>query len=232
MMKNIPCVLVVIMLGLSGGVVFAQQGIGSDMHNAAAGQIEHNAVDSHGGDHEAHGEVHGEAHAEERPGLLSPDIGGAVWQVVLFLFLLIILGKFVWPKIIDGLQMREEKIRQDINSAEQANAKAQETLAEYEQKLSQTHMEAKKMLDQARDDAGQLRDKLMTEAEGDVSDLRKRATDEIKMAQQQAIGDLYAHAAELATVVAGKILTRQIDDNDTQRLVDESIKILNDNKAG
>src|SRR5689334_18680374 len=77
----------------------------------------------------------GAEHAQ--PPLLSADPGAAIWTLILFCLLLVILGKFVWPTILSGLQAREGKIRGDIQSAEAANAKAQQTLAEYQKQLAE-----------------------------------------------------------------------------------------------
>jgi F-type H+-transporting ATPase subunit b len=165
-----------------------------------------------------------EAAAEaDKPSLLLPDPGAAIWSMVLFGLLLLVLGKFVWPPILKGLQAREEKIRGDITDAQTANAKAQQTLAEYELKVAEAHADVRKMLEQARADADAARAKLIADAETEAAHQRQRATDEIRLAKQQAVQDMYAHAAELATAVAGKMLARQIDDTDVQRLIDQSL---------
>jgi len=168
---------------------------------------------------------HGDdAHGESGGGLLDVNKLGAVWNLILFLGLLIVLGKFVWPSILKGLQDREKKIREDLTGAEDANAQAQQTLADYEQKLADAHAEARKLLDQARNEGEQLRRKLQADAEAEIASLRDRASNEIGQAKTEAVQELYAHAGQLAVAVAEKILQRQIDDADTQKLFDESLK--------
>ncbi|MBI1369691.1 MAG: F0F1 ATP synthase subunit B [Planctomycetes bacterium] len=166
------------------------------------------------------------AHEGAGGGLLNPDLGTAVWTLVLFIVLLAVLGKFVWPNIVSGLDAREHKIREDIHSAEKANQQAQKTLAEYKQSLADAHAEARKMIDQARVDADAVRAKLVADAEAEAAKLRERSRQEIMQAKQQAVSDLYAQAGEIAVAVAGKILHRQINASDTQSLVDESLSEL------
>ena len=160
---------------------------------------------------------------EHAPGLLSPDWGAAFWTIVLFIVLVIVLGKFVWPKILQGLRTREDKIREDLTKAEQANEQAKQTLADYQQKLGQAHADARKLLDQTRSDAEQTRSKLLAEATAESASLRQRAADEIELAKQQALQEIYAQTAALATEVAGQILQRQVDEADAQRLVEQSL---------
>ncbi|MDH3582819.1 MAG: F0F1 ATP synthase subunit B [Phycisphaerae bacterium] len=158
--------------------------------------------------------------------ILQPQLGTAVWTFVLFIVLLLFLRKFVWPQIISGLDAREGKIRSDIEAAALANEKAQQTLAEYEKKLADTHAETRGLMEQARGDAESLRQRLMADAEEDVTRLRQRATQEIEQAKQNAVQELYARSAELATAVASKVLQRQINEADAQGLVEESLSEL------
>ena len=59
------------------------------------------------------------AHAEDHstPSLLSFDFGSAVCNLAIFLGVLGILSKFVWPVILDGLKAREDKIFDEIGRA-------------------------------------------------------------------------------------------------------------------
>jgi F-type H+-transporting ATPase subunit b len=174
---------------------------------------------------------HAAAEGDQGSKLLLPDHGTAFWTLVLFVFLLIVLGKFVWPVIVQGLDERERKIRQDIEGAEAANHKAQQTLADYERKLAEAHAEARKLVEQARGDAEKVRQRLASETETEIARMRDRAKDEIRQARLQAVQELRAEASDLAVAVAEKILQRQITDADTQAMVDRSLRELDELKV-
>src|SRR5690606_13117586 len=73
------------------------------------------------------------------PSLIGPISAGAIpalTTLVVFVLLLIVLGKYAWGPIASGLKAREDKIRKDIADAEAARAKAEATLREYEQRLA------------------------------------------------------------------------------------------------
>ncbi len=158
---------------------------------------------------------------------LMPDWASALFNLLMFLALVFVLGKFVWPKILEGLQARERKIEDDLNTAERNRRAAAKLKEDFERKIAEAHAESRKLLDQTRADADQLRAKLKQDTEAEMASLRQRASEEINLAKQQALSDLHAHAADLATMVAGKVIGRQIQDDDTQRLVDESLEELN-----
>jgi F0F1-type ATP synthase membrane subunit b/b' len=53
--------------------------------------------------------------------------------------------------------------------------------------------------------------------------MREKALAEIEAAKKQALGEIYTESVNLASVMAGKILQRQVTVDDQQRLMDESI---------
>lgn len=173
----------------------------------------------------------GEGDGDPGSKLLTPDVKSALFNLAMFICLLAVLGKFVWPVILKGLQDREQKIAGDLTAAEQARADADKLKAEFDAKLADAQAESRKMLDDARADAEQLRAKLKADTEAEMANLRQRAADDIDRAKQAALQEIYATSAELATAVASKILQRQVDDSDTQRLVEQSLAELQ-NKAG
>lgn len=146
--------------------------------------------------------------------------------IISFGILMVLLKKFAWGPMLAGLQAREDKIRTDLHSAEEAAKAAAATLEQYKKQLADAHAEARKLNDQARVDSEALRNRLVNETNVQIDILRKRATEEIEMAKQKALTEIYAQAAELATSVAGKILQRQVNDSDTQSLVQQSLSEL------
>lgn len=162
---------------------------------------------------------------------------GSLYQsaaaIIAFAIVFFLLKKKAWGPIISGLQDRENKIREDLASAEKARDEATAKTEELDAKLAEAHAEVRSIIDQARADAESLRSKRVGEIESEIQQLRERATGEIESAKQQAVQDLYAKSATLAVAVAEKILNRQIDASDTQTLVDQSLAELDKlNDAG
>ena len=46
--------------------------------------------------------------------LLTPGLGLIFWQAVIFLILVVLLGKFAWRPILDSLRIREESIEEAL----------------------------------------------------------------------------------------------------------------------
>ncbi len=150
----------------------------------------------------------------------------AVTTLVVFLLAFGFLYVKVWPKILSGLDDRQNKIRQEIANAEQAREKANAALAEYEKELASARQEANQLIAKARDDAKAVATELRDRNEAELAEMKQRATRDLDTAKRAAITELHAEAATLAADIAGRILKREISATDQQHLVDESLSEL------
>ena len=164
----------------------------------------------------------GAEHAE----LMTLNWLPAVTALVVFLAAFGFLYVKVWPKIIQGLDDRQGKIRQEIANAEKAREQANAALAEYESELANARQEANDMIARAKADAKAVAQELRDRNEVQLTEMKQRATRDLDAAKRAAITELHAEAATLAADIAGRILKREISAEDQKRLVDESLEEL------
>jgi F-type H+-transporting ATPase subunit b len=184
------------------------------------------AADSHD---EAHASEDGHGHDDkkaEKKGPLSLVYGEAIWNLLVFLIVLAILAKFVFPVIRDGLKAREAKLEGDLSAAEKAKADAEASVAEYQAKIAEAQKEAQAVIDEAKKSAEQVAMKVKADAESEIVKMKERATAEIESAKDAALGEVYAQTAELSTQIASRILKREINADDQQQLVSDSLAEL------
>ncbi|MHC4083058.1 MAG: F0F1 ATP synthase subunit B [Planctomycetota bacterium] len=174
----------------------------------------------------AEGAATGAEHALEQPDIIALNWLPAVTTIVVFLIAFGVLYVKVWPMITKGLDDRQNKIRHEIESAEEARAQAKEALAEYERELAGAHREAGEMIAKAKADAKAAGAELRTRNEAELAEMKQRATQDLQAAKRAAIIELHAEAVTLAADIAAKILKREISAEDQQRLVDESLEEL------
>jgi len=160
------------------------------------------------------------------PNPFAGTIYQSIAAAVVFLALLFILKSKAWGPILKGLQDRENKIKGDLEHAEQSAKAATAKLAEYEAKLAAAQAEALKIIDQGRLDAQRVAAQVRDQAQAEITAAKTRAESDIRAAKEQALSEIYTTTATLATDVAGKILRRQINPQDQQQLVQESLAEL------
>lgn len=146
--------------------------------------------------------------------------------LIVFVVVLVVLSWKVWPQISQGLDDRNNKIRDEIAAAEAARAEASAAMEAYQAELSNAREEASRMIQTARAEAKAAADALRDRNETELGEMKQRATQEIAQAKESAISELHAEAAALATAVASRILKREVTADDQQRLVEESLREL------
>lgn len=197
------------------------------------------AADAHGETHaaaaqpaaSAHGGGGSDGHGTQSPDLL-PDTSkaatwfSALWVVIIFLVLLVVLYPTAWKNVLDGLKKREERIRNDIAEAEATRAKAEATLREYNAQLATAEDRVRQILADATTQAQTIGAQIRTQAEREAQEAKERAMRDIEGARKQAMAQIYDQAANLATMVAEKILRRNLNADDQRDLVNGSLDQL------
>ncbi len=173
----------------------------------------------------AHGAADGD-HAAASSGPMSFELLQYFATIVTFLIVLAILAKVVWPKILGALDDREQKIRAEIQAAEDARKQAAAALERYEKSLAEAKAEAQQIIDKTKAEQSTFAAELRAKADSELTLLRERAARDIEAARKQAVSEIYAEAATLATDLASKVLQREVNAADQRRMIDESIGAL------
>jgi len=160
---------------------------------------------------------------------IKQGVVSAAATLVVFSIVLAVLGTLVWPKILGGLRDRENKIREEIDSAEMARQQAKDALEQYQRSLADARAEAAKMLESTRAQQAQLATDLRAKADQELGLMRERAMKDIENAKRAAVSELYAHSGQIASAMASKILRRNVSNEDTQRLIEDSLQQLQAN---
>jgi F-type H+-transporting ATPase subunit b len=172
---------------------------------------------------------HGSSEHADTPPLLQFDIGSAVCNIAIFLGVLAILSKFVWPVILNGLKAREDKIHQDLEQAEQANHEAKELLTQYQTKLDDAAKQVQGMLADARKDSEAAGQKIIEQAKSEAERQRDRAVADIETAKKVALSDLAGKTSDMAIQVAKQIVGRELKAEDHAELIRSSLDRLPSN---
>ncbi|MCH8251152.1 MAG: F0F1 ATP synthase subunit B [Planctomycetes bacterium] len=173
--------------------------------------------------------VQSQALAQAEHGSANPvqvDPWQAGFAIAVFVLLLIILSSFAFKPILGALQKREDFIRDSLEQAKKDRESAEQRLKDYEQKLNEARAEATAIVDEGRRDAEVVRKKIADEAEKDATAMVERAKREIGIATETAVKEVFAMSARLATDAASRIIRKELNPADHERLVAESIEEL------
>ena len=166
---------------------------------------------------------HGGAEPKKDVNLLAPDLTMLILTWVTFFALLVILKKFAWKPIVDGLQKREDYIRKSLEEAD--NIKAQ--LAQSEEIKAKILDEAKTQASQIIQDSRQTAAAVATEIEGNAkrhaNDIVASAKAQIEGERQRVTGQLKRDAVDTAIKLAEKVLEENLAAEKNRRLIEKAV---------
>ena len=159
----------------------------------------------------------------EAPSLFAGDLGNSFWTLLIFVVVLVVLGKFAWGPILNTLQTRENFIREALEKAKREREEAEGRLREYEERLAGARAEASAIVEEGRRDAEVVKRRIEEEAKRQADLTIERAKREIQIATDTATKELYQLSARLATEMAARVIGRELTMQDHERLIGEGI---------
>ena len=166
------------------------------------------------------------AAANEQKSIFEPQFDLGLWTIIVFIVLLLVLKRYAWGPMLEGLRTREEAIRGAVEEAKVARAETERHRVEFERRLAEAHAEIPKLMEAARRDAQKLADDMRARATADIQTERQRAHREIATAKDQALKELTDHVSQLATLVSAKAIRRSLSAEDHRRLLDDALDEL------
>src|SRR5262247_3955755 len=122
--------------------------------------------------------------AQEHEVSLSPfagNVGNAVWTLLIFVIVVLLLGKFAWGPVLSLLQQREEFIHKSLSDAKRDRDEAEARLKEYGTKLQSAQREAVAVVEEARRDSERLREELRERARAEADTIIKNAERQVQL---------------------------------------------------
>jgi len=173
----------------------------------------------------AHGGAgHGDpGETKEERQLIVPHGAEILVAIVTFVLLLIILTKFGWKPILNGLQQREATIQKALDDAQKANADALALLEQYQGRMDEAKNEAQAIADQARKEAEHARQRIELDANERAQETLKRSLREIEQAKESALDEILTEVGNIATEAASRIVRRDLTSDDNAKIVDDVV---------
>jgi F-type H+-transporting ATPase subunit b len=158
--------------------------------------------------------------------MLSINPGLMIWTFIIFLLLLLILGKVAWKPLLASLKTRENAIADSLSRAEQARADAERLIAENKQERAKAEEEIQKALKEGRAFAEQMRRDLVEKAKEEAQRMLAQARAEIERDTQHALRQLRTEVSDLAIMATSKLLDENMNEERHRKVVDKMIAEL------
>lgn len=126
------------------------------------------------------------------------------------------------------LAARQERIANDLQEAHTAKEQAEQMKLVYEDKLQNADAEAEEILRDARKRGMENQAQIVEEAKAEAARVRDRAKKEIELEKKHAIDDVKNDVVSLASLLAERVVSANIDTRIQNDLVEETMKELDE----
>lgn len=156
----------------------------------------------------------------------NPMLGNIIVVSGSFLILMVLLKHFAWGPISDILKKREDKIANDLDSAEQSRIKSAKLEQEREQQLLASRSDAVDIIKHAKESGELSRQNILKETQEEVARLKSKAQSDITMERDTALNSVKDDVAELSLQIAEKILNKELSPEMHESLINQYIEGL------
>lgn len=155
------------------------------------------------------------------PTYFAPQV---VWLGITFLALYLLMSKLILPRMTGILAQREDRIDGNLQRAEALKEEAAQVLASYQKAIADARAQAQTALAKAAADIAAETAVREAEFAKKMADQTAAAEAGIRAAKTQALADVRGIAAEVAALMAGKLVGSSADAGTVVQAVDSVMK--------
>ncbi len=145
-------------------------------------------------------------------------------QAVGFLFLLLLLKKFLFGKIKDMIKARSDEVKDTYKKSEDVRSEAERLKGEYQRKVIQAEEEAEGKIQTAVVKAKEISDDIVKEAHQTAADDRARAQQGIEVERKKALAEVRNQVIDLTILSSSRLIQQSMQRGTAEKLVDDVIK--------
>lgn len=139
-----------------------------------------------------------------------------------------IVKKFFLDKILAVLDARRTAADQQIADAQAAKEEAMTIKNTYEANMRDASAQASSILEGAQKAAAEKSEQIIRDAQQQAAQIKSKASSDIALEKKKAINEAKNEISGLAMAIAGKVVGRELNENDQSDLIDRFINELGD----
>ncbi len=144
-------------------------------------------------------------------------------QILNLFIQMYLIKRYLFKPVNEILEKRQALTDKEITEAREAKESADKIRDEYEGQMAEARAEASKIVAEAKKDAQDQADRMIKEAEDQAHGIKMKAEADIEQEKKKAINEAKDQIGGLALDIAGKVVEKEIKEEDHRKLIDEFI---------
>jgi len=148
----------------------------------------------------------------------------AFWLIIIFLSIYILIAKIFIPKIKSNIDMRDNKIRKDLEEAKTYKEQAEKKLEEYNKLIELAKRDVKKILSDSRQKLNEDIQIKRKEVQKKIDEETKIAEEEIKKFKNNSVKKVNSISEEITSELLKEIFGEDINKSSIEAAVSQVVK--------
>jgi len=147
-----------------------------------------------------------------------------ILQIIAFIILVVLLGKFVYPWLMKSVDDRQAKIEEASKAAEAAKEAAEKNQVEVEKLLSRARKEAAEIVNTAKTESSEMLSTSEKKAKDTAEQIITNAHSQIEKDVEHARKQLHNDTIELIALATEKVVAKTHDNKADNKLITAALK--------
>ena len=156
--------------------------------------------------------------------VISVNIWAIIASLCNLLILTLIVKKFLFKPVKKIIDTRRAAIDADYEQAAAARAEAEENRLNYEAAMAAAEQTSSQIIADATRVAEHRSSEIVAEAREKATELRRQAEADAILERKKAEDDIKREIADVSTQLTGKLLQREINEEDHRALIDSFLQ--------
>ena len=158
--------------------------------------------------------------------------GTFIVELIIFIALIVIMGKKIIPPVTRALAERQERIRASLDAADQARVDAAAADDERRAVLEDARLKAREVVGEANRTAEAVRVDFQTRGQTEYERIVGSAEAEVALARQRAVEEAASRLGEITMDVVERVIGRKVNAANHDDLITEAVSALRADASG
>lgn len=150
---------------------------------------------------------------------LGINLGFFIAQLINFGIIFFLLAKFVWPRVLDMLDERQERIAKGLEDARAAEEARQNAERERDKVLATARADGQKVLEEARQRGEEQVKQIIREAQRESEEIRSQARIQAEEERNRILSDTRDQIVSLAMAAAERVVGGGLDEKRQRSII-------------
>ena len=161
-------------------------------------------------------------------GFIGVNFWTALFVLLNTLAIFFVARKYLFGPVHKMITDRQKEIDGMYEDAGKAKEEAENRAQEYAQKLSEAQATSERLVKEAVELGQHREEEIVRQANEEATAILDKAAHDVQREKKKAVNDAKNEISSMAVAIAEKIVGRELNEKDQQRMVDEFISELGD----